>query len=140
MLSVLVPWPALLLAAVEQPPSVEVEISGVRNDKGWLHVCMTRNISYFPDCARDPSALRQTVPAAARQVRFASLPPGRYAITMFHDENTNKRLDKLLGVPREGFGFSRNPAIRFGPPRFEQVELDVGPGMTRTSVRLQYLL
>lgn len=46
----------------------------------------------------------------------------------------------FLGIPKEGFGFSRNPAVRFGAPRFEQVYIELGPGFTRTSVRMQYIL
>jgi uncharacterized protein (DUF2141 family) len=46
----------------------------------------------------------------------------------------------LLGIPREGFGFSRNPVVRFGAPRFNNVSMQLGPGYTRIRIRLQYLL
>jgi uncharacterized protein (DUF2141 family) len=134
------PLTLVLLAATDLPASVEVEVTGLRNSKGVVHACLTRDPRHFPDCARDPAALRQTVPATTRHLRFSDLAAGRYAVTLIHDENTNHRLDKLLGLPREGFGFSRNPAIRFGPPRFEQVVITVGQSITQTSVRMQYLL
>ena len=130
----------LLTGAAAEQGSVDVDVIGLRSAKGVVHVCVTRSAAHFPDCKADPAASHQTITAETGHVRFTSLPPGRYAVTMFHDENRNQRLDKLLGIPREGFGFSRNPVIRFGAPRFDTVGIDVNPGFTRVSVRMQYLL
>jgi uncharacterized protein (DUF2141 family) len=46
----------------------------------------------------------------------------------------------MLGIPREGFGFSQNPVVRFGPPRFDQVRFQISSGISRQTLRLQYLL
>jgi uncharacterized protein (DUF2141 family) len=130
-----------LVGAAPPQNSLDVEIQNLRNGRGVIQACLTRSAAHFPDCRRDPAALKQTVPAAgARVIRFAGYGPGRYALTIFHDENANHRLDTLLAIPREGFGFSRNPRIRFGPPRFNQVAIDLGPAVVRQSVRIQYLL
>jgi uncharacterized protein (DUF2141 family) len=45
-----------------------------------------------------------------------------------------------VGIPREGFGFSRNPVVRFGPPQFDRVRVNFAGGITRLTVRMQYLL
>jgi len=130
----------LLLAAARQPGELEIAIERLRNQRGILHLCLTRNQAHFPDCASDPQALKRSVPAATRSVRFGGVVPGGYALSIIHDENRNGRLDAVLGIPREGFGFSRNPVIRFGAPRFDQVLMELGPGFTRQTVRMQYLL
>ena len=135
--------PALFLflaAASPGPATVEVDISGQRNMRGQIHVCITQNRAYFPDCRKDPLAIRQSAAATHHTLRFSGMTAGRYAITLFHDENANQKLDTTFGIPREGFGFSRNPVIRFGAPRFDAVSIDLGPAFTRTAVRLQYLL
>ena len=49
-------------------------------------------------------------------LEFTDVPPGTYAIALLHDENGNGRADRVLMVPREGFGFSRNAPVRMGPP------------------------
>ncbi|MDX9848633.1 MAG: DUF2141 domain-containing protein [Tenuifilaceae bacterium] len=50
-----------------------------------------------------------------------SLKPGMYSFKFFHDENKNEKLDtNWLGIPKEGFGFSNNPSMNFGPPSFEK--------------------
>lgn len=121
-------------------PSYEVAISGLRNEQGLIHACLTRDARHFPDCKHDRGALKLTVPASAARIRFAGFTPGNYALTLFHDQNGNGRLDTALGIPREGFGFSRNPTVRFGAPRFSQVNIDLAPGYTRHSVRMQYIL
>ena len=142
MIHRLIAAPALLLLAGAAAPTAELEvkIERLRNDRGLLHLCVTREPAHFPDCGKDPRALKHSIAGAGGPVRFTGLAPGGYALSIFHDENRNGRLDTLLGIPREGFGFSRNPVVRFGPPRFDQVRLNLGGGITRHSVRMQYLL
>ncbi len=130
----------LLGAATEPRGALEVDLTGVRNTRGVIHACLTREPNGFPKCERDPDALTATVPASAGSLQFAGFAPGTYAVTLFHDENENDKLDTFAGIPREGFGFSRNPAIRFGAPRFRQAELTLGAGTTRQSIRVRYLL
>ncbi|HVH49255.1 MAG TPA: DUF2141 domain-containing protein [Sphingomicrobium sp.] len=129
-----------LLGGNAPTASVDVQVSGLRNARGLVQVCLTRDPGHFPSCDQDPRAVSQTIAAATAKLDVGGLPPGTYAIALFHDENSNRKLDKFMGVPREGFGFSRNPVIRFGPPKFEQVDINLAPGLTRQTVRVQYIL
>lgn len=104
-------------------------------------VCLTRFPDHFPDCADDPEARTAKAPAAsAGPITFLALPSGQYAVAAIHDENRNARLDTIARIPREGFGFSRNPAIRFGPPSFDQARFPVAAGDVRQDVRMRYIL
>lgn len=134
----LLSFPLLLAAA--PAAELEVNLERVRNAKGVLHLCLTREQSHFPDCREDPRAVTKTVAATTRSVRFAGLAPGGYALAVFHDENRNRKLDMTLMIPREGFGFSRNPVVRFGAPKFRQVRIDLPAGFSRQVVRMQYVL
>ena len=121
--------------------AVSVDISGLRSSKGAVHVCLTRTATYFPDCGRDPAAIKRTVRAAeARSLNLSAIPTGTYALSVFHDENGNQRLDTFLKIPKEGFGFSRNPHIRMGPPRFEETRFSIVRGIVVQSVRITYML
>jgi uncharacterized protein (DUF2141 family) len=81
------------------------------------------------------------VPAAsAGHIRIRDVPPGDYAVSVIHDENGNGRLDKFVGIPREGFGFSRNPRMRMGPPRFDECRVSVPAAGARETIRMKYLL
>ena len=134
------PLAALFASANAPPAELEVDLAGLRSGRGLVHACLTQNPHHFPDCEKDPARIQLTVPAGARQLRFSGIAPGRYALSVFHDENSNRKLDTFMGIPREGFGFSRSPVVRFGPPRFDKVALDLVARLTRTTVRMQYLL
>ncbi|MET0181231.1 MAG: DUF2141 domain-containing protein [Novosphingobium sp.] len=130
-------------AAVGPAPTgeVAVAVSGLRSTRGLVQACLTRLSTAFPDCRSDPAARRLTVPAAsAAAIRFTALPPGRYAVALLHDENGNGRADMALMVPREGFGFSRNPAARLGPPRFGKAAFAVALDPVNVTIRMRYLL
>jgi uncharacterized protein (DUF2141 family) len=145
---VVVIGPRLLLAAAalmllqgnSVGSTVEVQLTHLRSERGVVHVCLTRSADHFPDCAQDPEAVKATVRASEHDVRLPAVEPGQYALAVIHDENGNGRLDTMLGIPKEGFGFSRNPSIGFGPPPFEKVRFAVEAGATTQRVRLRYLL
>lgn len=106
-----------------------------------LHFCLSQNPDVFLDCAKDPDALKLSSPASGdSRFRFKAIPAGRYALSVVHDENGNGELDTFLAIPREGFGFSRNPKIRIGPPSFEEVRFVIDGGSNRQHVEMNYLL
>ena len=46
------------------------------------------------------------------------MPPGRYALMAYHDENGDGKLGLRFGMfPTEGYALSSNPQV-VGPPRF----------------------
>jgi uncharacterized protein (DUF2141 family) len=60
---------------------------------------------------------------------FDRVDVGTYAISLFHDENSNGEMDKnILGLPLEGFGFSNNPSIGFSEPTFSECNFDIEAG------------
>lgn len=75
---------------------------------------------------------------AAGSVMFDGVAPGTYALSLIHDENGNGKLDTALAIPREGFGFSRNPKIAFGPPKFAAAAFPIN-GSSSQSVRMKYM-
>jgi uncharacterized protein (DUF2141 family) len=130
----------VLLSAATDPSFVDVSVAGQRSDRGMLRVCLTRDPAHFPDCAGDPAAVSASFPADQTSLRLGPIAHGTWALSVFHDENGNGKLDTMLGVPKEGFGFSRNPPLTFGPPKFERVGLVVDEDRVSAAVRLRYLL
>lgn len=60
------------------------------------------------------------VDSGSRAAVFDGLAPGRYAIVLFQDANSDGRLDRnLIGVPTEGYGFSNNVRGLLGAPDFD---------------------
>lgn len=130
----------LLIGAGPPQPTVEIHIDGLRNAKGQILVCLTTNPKAFPDCSKDQTSVRMAVKAADAARFIVSAPaPGTYAIAVVHDENSNNKMDKAIFLPKEGFGFSRNPTITVGPPSFKAASFAVS-GDTRQSIRMKYML
>lgn len=114
----------------------------MRNAKGMIMLCLTRRTQQaFLTCGEDPARVTQIVAAGqAKRIDLKELTPGEYSLLVIHDENRNGKLDTMFGMPREGFGFSRNPAIRMGPPHYADVRFAVPPGHSAQSIKLKYLL
>lgn len=131
----------LLTAAASAPrPTVEVNISGLRNMKGQVLVCLTTNPKAFPDCSKDKASVRMAVKASdAGDFRIHAPATGTYAIAVVHDENSNNKMDVAIFLPKEGFGFSRNPTITVGPPSFKSASFAV-TGDIRQSIKMKYML
>ncbi len=121
-----------------QPLSMDLQ--GLRSTKGRILVCVTRSPDYFPDCTHDPDRRHFTVAATTDAIPLGSLVAGDYAIAIIHDENGNGKLDTFAGIPREGVGFSRNPAMTFGPPKWEAARFHVASGPGELDVKLKYFL
>jgi len=119
-----------------------VHIDGLRNAKGELRVCLTQDGADFLDCGKNEDAVTRDVPATlAGPIEFRGLPTGDWYLLVLHDENGNAKLDKMLGIPREGFGFSNNPKLRMGPPKAHDVRFTLADGgETQQRVKLRYLL
>lgn len=135
----------LTVGASPLPPreaELDIAVMGLRNAKGAVMLCLTRRPdALYLRCDQDPARISRIVAARdAGAIHVENLTPGDYSLLVIHDENRNGGLDKTLGMPREGFGFSRNPAIRFGPPRYGDVRFSIPAGRSRQEIKLRYLL
>ncbi|MBO9576904.1 MAG: DUF2141 domain-containing protein [Sphingobium sp.] len=130
------------LAADEAPTgTLGVTFENLRSAKGMIRACLTREPKLFLHCDRDPAAFKASVAAGpAARMEFAKVPPGDYVLAIVHDENGNSKVDTFVGIPREGVGFSRNPGMSFGPPKYEAAKFHVGVGAGAMVVKLKYFL
>lgn len=121
--------------------AVIVSVTGLRSEKGLVRACLTADQRFFPNCEKDPHALKASAPANEPvRIRFPAMPSGNYAVTVLHDENSNGKVDMLFGIPREGVGFSRNPTFSFGPPRFSAARFALGREDVTLNVTMKYFL
>ena len=134
---------ALLLVAASAPSmpsaSLLISVDGLRDHKGNLLYCMTRDTADYMRCDKDPDAVHGSVAASTARIEFDHMAPGQWALLLVHDSNGNGKMDKRFGIPREGFGFSNNPAIRFGAPSAGDVRFEVPAGPSHQSVRMRYI-
>jgi acyl-CoA reductase-like NAD-dependent aldehyde dehydrogenase/uncharacterized protein (DUF2141 family) len=76
-------------------------------------------------------------PAGVESIDVGELPPGRYAVSVYLDENENGKLDSsLLGIPKEPVGASNNPRRRMGPPHFDDCIFTMASSPLQLSIQL----
>ncbi len=56
-------------------------------------------------------------------VHYKDMKAGKYAVSVYHDVNSNGKLDtSFLGMPEEPIGVSNNAKGFMGPPSFKDCE------------------
>lgn len=101
--------------------TVQFNIEGIQHDKGKLYIQLFKGENNFKKGEAHNVAI---VNAKKGQltVTFNDVEPGDYAIRYFHDENNNRDFDNnMFGMPIEGYGFSNNAPVNFGPPSYQQM-------------------
>ena len=129
---------SLFLSAPASAGDLAIVIEDVRNDAGILLIAVCDAPSFLETGC--PHQGRVTADGRQAEFVFVDVEPGRYAVQVIHDENANGTLDRnLLGVPKEGYGFSNNPESPFGPPDFDAAAIVVGAEAIQVQVALRYL-
>jgi uncharacterized protein (DUF2141 family) len=137
---------ALTPDALAQPQElpknlIRVEIDGLRNDKGQVLCAIYLSADGFPKRADKALAHANSPISHAHAVcEFPDLNAGTYAISLFHDENSNGKLDtNFMGIPREGVGASNNAKGHFGPPKFDAAAFRFSGGRLELKITVNYL-
>jgi uncharacterized protein (DUF2141 family) len=116
-----------------------VHVSGLRSDKGVLQYCVSPAGAAFPEClGAGVVSGSEAISHQAAVFTVRGLRTGDYAVAVYHDQNSSKRLDTLIGIPREGYGFSRNPAFKPRAPRFDEAAISLNRN-TDITIRMRYL-
>lgn len=125
-------------ARAQQGATFTVAVSELRSTQGQLIVCVFATRDRFPTCRQGDGVPRHVFRVTGQTMRVTvPLPrPGRYAVTVIHDEDMNGRLKQnFIGMPTEGVGVTGNPG---GMPRFAGSVVELAAGSV-VGVRVRYL-
>lgn len=120
---------------------VIVEIVGLHSDKGRVLVALYCGEAGFPGEIKKACASQVTRTQGKRaRLVFDGIAAGEFAVSMFHDENANATLDRnFLGIPKEGWGTSRDAKASFGPPSYSDARVLLRAGERKqVIVHVQY--
>lgn len=130
-----------LAAPTARAETVVAAVRGFRNDKGKALVALFAGKKGFPDRPLR-AARRLEVPIVRGEARavFARVPPGTYAISVLHDEDSDRAMKTgTFGIPKEGYGASRDARGAFGPPSFDDAVFRLRRGRRVTArIKLVY--
>lgn len=123
------------LVTASQAADLTVTVTGADNQKGQVAAALFNNATTFPS----EFMVGQRAPADAQvELVFKNLDPGRYALSAYHDENENQKLDRgMFGIPKERHGFSRDARGSGGPPEFRDAVIEVKEGDNRVQLQLR---
>jgi len=115
---------------------LEVVITNIQIAKGFVRLGLYNDPAKFPKRSGTIGGGDVAVKGHTATYVFRNLKPGSYAIAIYHDANANKRFDKTLGIPMEGFGFSNNARPRLSAPSFKRAAVTLKAPRTRITIRL----
>lgn len=129
----------LLFCAVVSASGVEVEVSGIANQRGDVCLLVFSGEVGFPN---DPEkAVAKFAVSATKakggvvKFKIPGLKKGNYAFVALHDEDKDRKVKKnVFGIPKEGVAISNYPKLR--PPKFEKAAVKNPGGILR--LRLSY--
>jgi uncharacterized protein (DUF2141 family) len=133
--------PALASAQASACPGIHVQVLNIRNSAGTVDCALFESPAGFPTEALRSATTVMVIKVRQTQARcdFADIPPGTYALAVFHDENMNGTLDtNWLGMPTEGYGFSNDVKASLGPPSFAAASFAYDGRAREMTIRLEY--
>lgn len=107
-----------------QENKLEVEITGFKNNNGFAKVGLYNTKDSF---------LKQAIKSTKTEIKgkksyavFNNVPKGEYAVSMYHDENANNKMDtNFVGIPKEGYAASNGAKGFMGPPKYDDAKFVV---------------
>ncbi|WP_371819384.1 DUF2141 domain-containing protein [Tolypothrix sp. PCC 7910] len=120
--------------------NLTVEIDGLKNKQGQVCASIFANSKGFPN-QRDRVIQKQCTNITEIPVKltFENLKAGSYAVAVMHDQNKDLVLNRnSLGMPTEGFGFSKNPEVSTRAPKFGDAAIVLAGPNTEIKINLKY--
>jgi uncharacterized protein (DUF2141 family) len=97
-------------ANAEPSGKLTVSVIGVRSDSGAVRCGLYSSPAGFREPGHELRGAVAQIKNGGR-VCFNALPAGTYAVAVFHAEHNETQMETgLFGKPKQGYGFSNNPA------------------------------
>ncbi len=126
-----------LLAQSGGQATIILKITGLRSEKGQVKIAVFNSPEKW---LGEQPVYSSTINVDGQSVtwKINDVPYGDYGVAVFHDENSNGKMDKnVLGMPLEPYGFSNNVRITFGPPKWGNAKFAVKGSTTEVSIEVK---
>lgn len=116
--------------------SLILHVKNIKHDKGKIYIAVfDREKAFMNDRFSDKAV--PVISTDDLKVEL-KLPNGKYAISIFHDVNSNEKLNtNFIGIPKEPYGFSNNPKTTLGPPNFKQASFNLAYNIQEIEIILK---
>lgn len=119
---------------------VNIVISNLKNTDGNVGIFIFNKDDGFPMEGEEAQKVIFVKPSSTNfEYTIKGLDKGIYALTVFHDENSDKKIEtNFIGMPKEGVAVSNGAKGRFGPPKFEDAKMNFDSGEKTLTLKLKY--
>ena len=121
--------------------TLDVALTNIRNTDGFIYIFIYSYENQYPyEPYKHYKVKKSQMTNGKLTARISELNlKDEYAITLIDDENSNEDLDRWLGIPHEGYGFSNNVKPLFSLPDYEELLFDFSQSK-KLNVKVQYVL
>jgi uncharacterized protein (DUF2141 family) len=117
---------------------LSVAVTGLKSTDGEIQIGLYNNLESFPLVDEQYKVFFIDVRLFSGTYLIKDLPEGEYAVALFHDKNSDKVCNtNFLGIPKEGYGFSKNYRPVFSAPSFNDCKIDLNSNLSIT-IKLIY--
>ncbi|MES2702234.1 MAG: DUF2141 domain-containing protein [Bacteroidota bacterium] len=122
--------------------TVTVEVVNLKNSKGVVLVSLFNDSKSFPkEATKAVGKGKVEIQNGKATISFSNLPFGTYAAAILHDENSNLKMDfNMVGMPKEGYGFSNDAKGKLGPPAFDKAAVQLQQEQMKIVINAQYFM
>lgn len=119
--------------------TISVPVSGLRNNNGDVKCGLFNSAATFPKSGQEFKGVAAPIANQAATCVFTDVPPGTYAVAMFHAEKGEMKMPTgMFGMPEAGYGFSRDAKISMGPPAFNAAAYAYAGGAASFPIAVTY--
>lgn len=134
---------ALLLqpnATADVPERIRLQLKEFKNSTGQALCYLWSTDEGFPQkVERALATTTAPIQGNASTCDFEKIAPGTYAIAVVHDENKNGKMDtNFLGIPKEGYAFTKDARGFIGPPKFKDAKFTYNGGALLMQAKVTY--
>ena len=120
--------------------TIVLEIVGFQTNAGSVKVALWNQADSFLVSDEYVARSEGAITDRASRVVLSDVAHGEYAVSVFHDENDNGKLDTgFMRIPKEPIGTSNNARGRFGPPKYEDARFELRESELQLTIDLQKL-
>jgi uncharacterized protein (DUF2141 family) len=111
--------------------TITVKVEGANSNDGKIFIALYNTESGFLE--KSYKGEISAITNKSCTVLFKDIPKGVYAVSLFHDENDNGKMDtNIFGIPKEDYGCSNGATGFMGPPKWDDAKFELNKNKSIT--------
>jgi len=124
-----------------QQVSTSIKITGIKSAKGNIAIGVFKDQASFEKEKSFKNFIFDKKALVNGNLNVViKLEPGTYGLTLLDDENTNNKMEKnMIGLPKEGFGFSNFFLEKLKRPLFNDFKVNLNNNQNKVEIKVKYM-